>query len=363
MKTYRTLYPQLCSYQNLELAFLKARKRKTAKEYVIEFESELQRNLEQLKYELESSSYSPRALTAFIVRDPKTRKINASDFRDRVVYHAICNIIAPIFEKSFIHDSFANQKNKGTHDAIKRAEKFIGKIKLQRAGGGGAATQNSRPECIGYALKADIRHYFDTVDHRILLSIIGRKIKDPNLIWLIKLILDNHKTEAQGKGMPLGNMTSQFFANVYLDELDQYVKHKMRVKYYLRYVDDFVIFHRDKPTLERWKIEIDAFLKKNLKIELHPEKSRIIEIDKGITMLGFRIFPNNRLIKKSNARRIWKRLDAFKRRYDNGTMSQNQIANSIEGWLAYSKFANTYNLRKKVVLRAGKILFQEETLL
>jgi RNA-directed DNA polymerase len=127
MKTYRKLYPQLCSYENLELAFKKARKRKTMKDYVIEFEADLDNNLKQLKYELEAFTYSPRPLNNFVVRDPKTRKISASHFRDRVVHHALCNIIEPIFEKRFIHDSFANQKGKGTHSAIRRFEKFMRK--------------------------------------------------------------------------------------------------------------------------------------------------------------------------------------------------------------------------------------------
>jgi len=154
---------------------------------------------------------------------------------------------------------------------------------------GGGVTKNLEPKCVGYVLKADIRHYFDTVDHEILLNIISVKIKDPNVIWLIKLILDNHKAEVKGKGMPLGNLTSQFFANLYLNELDQFVKHKMKVKYYIRYVDDFVIFHADKNTLESWKNDIDQFLICNLKVELHPEKSRIIALNKGITFLGFRV--------------------------------------------------------------------------
>ena len=141
METYRTLYPQLCSYQNLELAFKKARKRKAAKEYVAEFESELQRNLEQLKYELESFTYSPKPMVAFVIRDPKTRKINASAFRDRVVHHAICNVVGPIFERQFIHDSFANQKGKGTNRAIKRAERFIRKAALPNAIGGGGVSK------------------------------------------------------------------------------------------------------------------------------------------------------------------------------------------------------------------------------
>lgn len=136
METYRSLYTELCSYKNLELAFKKARKRKTAKDYVIEFETNLEDNLIQLKYELESLTYSPAPLTTFIVRDPKTRKISSSHFRDRVVHHALCNIIEPILERDFIYDSFANQKGKGTHLAIRRAQHFIGKVARPRGGGG-----------------------------------------------------------------------------------------------------------------------------------------------------------------------------------------------------------------------------------
>ncbi len=213
-----------------------------------------------------------------------------------------------------------------------------------------------RLKCIGYALKADIRHYFDTVDHEILLAIIERKIKDPNIIWLIKLILNNYTFEIAGKGMPLGNLTSQFFANVYLNELDQYVKHKMKIKYYIRYVDDFIIFDKDKHVLEKWKAEIDEFLKCNLKVDLHPEKSMIIPLNKGITLLGYRAFPNNRLIKRSNSRRIWKRLKIFKDRYDKGELSRFELANRIGGWFAYAKFANTYKIRKRVFIKCKDII-------
>lgn len=211
----------------------------------------------------------------------------------------------------------------------------------------------------GYALKADIKHYFDTVDHEILLSIICRKIKDPDVVWLIKRILANHKVEVPGKGMPLGNLTSQFFANVYLHELDLFVKHQLKARYYIRYVDDFVIFHRDKALLESWKTQIGRFLAQSLALELHPEKSSIIPISGGITMLGFRVFRDYRLLKQSNSRRIWKRLGAFKRSYANGTMPRSRIANSIAGWLAYSRFAETYHLRKRVYLSAKEI-FQDK---
>ena len=197
-------------------------------------------------------------------------------------------------------------------------------------------------------LKADIKHYFDNIDYEILLGIIRRKISDPRIIWLIKQILSNHKTRFPGKGMPLGNLTSQFFANVYLNELDYFVKHTLKAKYYLRYVDDFVILHMDKNVLERWQCEIGQFLKSNLNVEIHPDKSRIVSVRNGITLLGFRVFYHYRLLKKSNARRVWKRLDKFKQKHQAGNIEKEKISQSLDGWLAYAEFANTYNLRMKV---------------
>lgn len=203
----------------------------------------------------------------------------------------------------------------------------------------------------GYALKADVRHYFDTVDHEVLLGIIRRKITDRNVLWLISVILRNHKTDTVGKGMPLGNLTSQFFANVYLNDLDRFVKHTLKARYYLRYVDDFIILHKDRKQLERWKIEINDFLRSELKLGLHPEKSRIVSLKGGVTMLGFRVFPHHRLLKKSNARRIWKRLERFRRKYDAAEMTLEEAVRSLDGWLAYARFANTYKLRTMVIVK------------
>lgn len=218
-----------------------------------------------------------------------------------------------------------------------------------------------KQETLGYALKADIKHYFDTVDHAVLLNIIEKKIKDEKTLWLIKTILSNHKVDASGKGMPIGNLTSQFFANVYLNELDHFVKHALRAKYYLRYVDDFTILHRDRTTLELWKEEIGNFLDAELKVKLHPEKSRIIPLEQGITMLGFRIFYHYRLLKKSNARRIWKRLERFKQKYDNGELTSEEANRSMEGWIAYAKFANTYNFRQSVSSRFSDLFSPART--
>ncbi len=353
METYRNLYSLLCSYENLESAFKKARKGKTLKDCVIEFERNLEQNLLQLKEELENLTYFPAPLTTFVVRDPKTRTISASHFRDRVVHHALCNIIAPILEKDFIYDSFANQKGKGTHMAVRRFEGFMRKVCFRRTysicGGGGGQTELSAGWYFeGYLLKADVRHYFDTVDHEILMKILKRRIRDPGVIWLIRSILENHRTDVAGKGMPIGNLTSQFFANVYLGEFDAFVKHRLKAKYYIRYVDDFVILHRDRRVLERWRREIGEFLRLSLRLELHPEKTSILPLERGVTFLGFRIFRRHKLIKKSNARRIWKRLESFREKCDGGEMTLEGAGRSLEGWMAYARFANTYALRKRV---------------
>lgn len=151
--------------------------------------------------------------------------------------------------------------------------------------------------------------------------------------------------------MPIGNLTSQFFANVYLNELDNFIKHGLKAKYYIRYVDDFIIFHRDSMTLARRREEIKEFLRRNLNIQLHEEKTRIIPIEKGVTLLGFRVFYHHRLLKKSNARRIWKRLERLGRKCAEGEITKEKALQSLEGWLAYAKFANTYKLRKRIVAK------------
>jgi retron-type reverse transcriptase len=249
MKTYNNLYPEIYSMKNLILAWKKARKGKTKKDYIIEFEKNLRDNLKLLHYELKHQYYKPKSLVTFILRDPKTRKISKSDFRDRIVHHALVRVIEPIFDKTFIYDSHANRKCKGNLLATERFYKFIRKISRN----GKIKGWFNNNQIKGYCFKADIKHYFQEIDHKVLLNIIERKIKDERVIWLIKRILDNNVYDnPKGKGMPLGNLTSQFFANVYLNELDYFVKHKLRAKYYIRYVDDFVLLNSSKEQLLSW---------------------------------------------------------------------------------------------------------------
>ncbi len=326
MKTYKNLYQELCSEENIALAFKKAQKRKSRKLYVIEFKNNLDKNLKLLRLELLSEIYSPRPLRTFIIREPKTRKIKKSYFKDRIVHHAICNILEPIFEKRFIYDSFANRKGKGNLNAVKRFDKFKQKV-----------SKNNTRNC--YVFKADIKHYFDEVNHNTLINILRGKIKDERLISLISKVLKNHSDTV---GMPLGNMTSQFFANVYLNEIDQFVKHKLRVKYYIRYVDDFVILHNNKNTLEGYKESTNIFLKDRLQLETHPTKSKILLLKRGISFLGFRNFFYHRLLRKANILNMKRRITQIAQRdYDS-------LCEYLEGWMSYANHADTYNLRQKI---------------
>ena len=339
MKTYRNLFDKLFSLENLELAFNKARKHKTLKHYVQEFEKNLNENLQKLHDELIAKTYYPLPLKTFILRDPKTRKISVSDFRDRVVHHAICNILEPIFEKYFIYDSYANRKQKGVHSALKRFDLFKRKVSNN---GQPVKGLNDDNFVKGFVLKADIKKYFDNVDHDVLFKIIGKRICDKNVLELIKKVINNHEGKIRGKGMPLGNLTSQFFANVYLNELDQFVKHTLKAKYYIRYVDDFVILHQSQTQLQELKKKIDDFLVRELLLILHPQKSSIHPLGRGVDFLGFKCFYHFRLLRKRNIMKMLRRIESFKQYYDgkNGL----EIMESLHGWTAYSMHANTYKL-------------------
>ncbi len=344
MKTYNKLYQKVCSFENLILAFRKARKGKSKKDYVLIFESNLRENIKSLQDELKSKTYIPHKLKKFVIRDPKTRIIHASIFRDRIVHHAIINLIEPIFEKRFIYDSFASRKQKGTHLAVKRFESFIRKVSLN-----GRTIKNSfnNNSIRGYVLKADIKNYFATMNHQILINILRRKIKDEDFIWLIKVILDNFDAP-KGQGLPLGNYTSQFFANVYLNDMDYFIKHRLKAKYYVRYVDDFVILHKDKKVLEDFKIKIEKYLK-NLRLELHPDKSEIHALRNGITFLGYRVFYHYKLLSKRNQKHFFNKFRKKIELYHQGVISKDKLESFLQGWLGYSKFANTYKLRQKIM--------------
>ncbi len=329
---------------NLTIAWRKARKGKASKPDVIEFEKNLMRNLLDLHYELKNKTYKPKSLTTFVLRDPKTRVISKSDFRDRVVHHAIILVIGSMFQKQFIYDSCANQINKGTTFALRRFDKFLRKV-----------TNNLKQNA--FCLKADIKHYFEEVNHAILMSILSRRIKDNDILLLIEQILNNNvfRGGEKQKGMPLGNYTSQFFANVYLNELDYFVKNVLRAKYYIRYVDDFVILHKSKRQLSIWKEEIDKFLRSRLRIELHSQKSRIMPLYRGVDFIGFRSFYHFRLLRKRNIRSMKKKVELYKQ----GIIDFSTLKESYQGWQAYARWADTYKLREEIKKKIIDILWDK----
>ncbi|MEK6893195.1 MAG: reverse transcriptase domain-containing protein [Nanoarchaeota archaeon] len=346
LKTYNNLYGKIISFENLVLAWKRARKGKTKKFYVIKFEENLKENLMQLHTELKNKTYQPKPLVIFILRDPKTRVISKSDFRDRIVHHAVCNIIEPIFDKTFIYDSCANRIGRGNLFALKRFDFFKRKI-----------TGNLRKEA--FCFKADIKHYFQEVNHEMLVEILERKIMDKEVISLIKQILNNNaQTSSQGDwgiGMPIGNLTSQFFANVYLNELDYFVKHELKAEYYIRYVDDFVILYNSKKQLEKWKEQIDSFLKNKLKLELHPQKSRIIPLSKGVDFVGFRVFYRFKLPRKRNIKKMNNKICEFEK----GEIKYANLMASYQSWQAYVKWSNSYSLRRDILKKIAKIKYQK----
>ena len=340
MKSHKNIYSKIYNLNNLVISWRKAKKGKTKKKDVIEFEKDLGKNLLNLHKELKDESYSPKPLTNFPLRDPKTRKISKSDFKDRVVHHAIINIIQQMFEEQFIYDSCANQKGKGTIFALQRFDKYTRKITK-------SGKQNA------FCLKADIKHYFQKVNHKILIKILERRIKDKLTIKLIRKILNNSADSERERerdarqisiGMPLGNLTSQFFANVYLGELDNFVKRKLRIGHYIRYVDDFIILNKSKEKLLEIKKKLDTFLKRNLKLELHQDKSRIIPLSKGIDFVGFRNFYHYKLLRKRNLRNMKNKISKYK----SGKITFSQLKDSYQGWQAYAKWANTYKTRKEI---------------
>lgn len=335
MENHKELFEKVCSFENLHLAYLKARKHKRYRREILEFSYNLENNLLELMGDLKSQKYRHGGYRKFIVCDSKKREIKAASFRDRLVHHALCNIITAIFDKGFIYDSYVCRKNKGTHKAIKRLEHFL------------RSTEDVFAGMAIYVLQCDVSKYFENIDHKILFELIAKKIKGRKILWLIKEIIESDNKEI-GKGIPIGNLTSQLFANVYLNELDQFLKHSLKVKYCIRYMDDFLILDVDKNRLRDFKQVIQNFLRNRLKLQLHPKKANVFPAEKGIDFLGYRIFRNYKLLRKSTVRRFIKRMKIYGYMLGKRLITEEKIRNSLRSWLAYAEFGNSWRLLQKL---------------
>lgn len=323
MKTHNNLFENFCSFSNLLKAYNKAKKGCRKNFENTHFFFNLENELLQLSQQLKTGNYQPQTYRYFQITEPKERTISIAAFKDRVVHHALINILEPIYEKIFIYHSYATRKNKGTHKAIIQAQKFM-------------KHQNSY-------FKSDIQKYFDSINHKILLDIIKRKISDNKLISVIEKIVSIEKN-----GLPIGNLTSQFFANIYLDILDHYIKEKLKIKSYLRYMDDFIIFSNNKHKLKTIKTEIEFFLKNNLLLKLKEKATIINDCCNGINFLGFRIFPNYIRLKQENKKRILKKLKALQNAFIKGKLSEQKYYESINSYIAFLSYFPIKQLQKKI---------------
>lgn len=342
MKKYYNLYENITSFKNLLQASQKAKKGKRSIEYVCKYEFNLENELLELRNELLNKKYDPGKYKEFNIYEPKKRMISAAPYRDRVVHHSLCNIIEPIFERAFIFDSYANRKNKGTHKAINKFQDFQKKNK--------------------YVFKCDIKKYFPSIDHQILKDIIHKKVKCEDTNWLIDKIIDNSNIQEKllnyfpgddlftpierRKGLPIGNLTSQFFANIYLNEFDHFIKEKLKCKYYIRYVDDFAIFSNNIENLRLIQKNIILFLQK-YRLSLNEKKSQIYKSNQGIKFLGFKIFKEFKLLNRDNIIRAKRRFKKYEEKLNNNEIQKEFVKSSINGWLGHIKHGNTKYLINK----------------
>lgn len=290
----------------------------------------LEDNLFQLHRELKTKTYQHSHYTAFSVCDPKLRRIHKATVRDRILHHAIFRVLYPIFDKSFICDSYSCRIGKGTHRAVSRLEKFCRKL----------SRNNSKNI---FALKCDIRKFFDSVGQDILLELIRKKVVSEDAIWLIGKIIKSFPS-----GLPLGNVTSQLFANIYLNESDQFIKHKLKTKYYLRYCDDFIILEESDKKLLNLIMPIGNFLKNKLKLNLHSDKIILRKHGQGIDFLGYVALPHCRVLRTKTRRRILKKILLKKRDLTVKKTSEKYFNQSLQSYFGILKHCRGYKIKQEI---------------
>ena len=365
------MYQQLCSWDNLLLAYRKASKGKRGQPNVAAFEYRMEDNLLLLQCELRKGIYQPGAYHSFYIHDPKKRLISAAPFRDRVVHHALCNLIEPIFEKSFVCDSYANRIGKGTHKALDRVTHFARQFR--------------------YVLTCDIRQFFPSIDHEILFKILESSLRgrflpeaiskssegdcfdgnapsrnDGNIMWLVQRILhsgigvlaeeyemvyfpgDDLFSINRPRGLPIGNLTSQFWANCFLNPFDHFVKRELNCKGYVRYVDDFLLFSNEKSELRGWREGIIERLAQ-FRLILHENKAQTRPVTEGIPFLGFIIFPDHRRLKRRKGIGFQRKLKQLNQDLMLGGIPRTKLTSSIQGWVNHVRYADTWGLRSAML--------------
>ena len=330
-KTIRNKYYKYLSYEKLLEAHNKSKKGKGYRKEIILFNLKQEEYIMWLYEQLKSKKYKHGGYTEFYVTEPKLRKIEKSKYIDRIVHRwLVDNFLKPAFVPQFIYNSYACLEEKGMHKAC---------LDLQKAMKHCKNIWNNY-----YILKMDVSKYFDSINKGILLNIIKRKIKDKDLIWLIQEILYAQKRE---KGLEIGNYTSQMFANIYLNEIDQYVKHKLKIKYYFRYMDDSVILVKTKEEAKIVLEKIKKFLKENLQLELN-KKTQIFKNKQGVNFCGYKINEYRLKIRDKGKRKLKKKVKVLKGKIKQGEITGKEAKKYLAGHMGYIKVADTYNLENKL---------------
>ena len=331
MRRENNLYPKIAEPENLRLAFWKAQRGKRHRPDVQAFRADLDLNLDRLRSTLLDESLSLGVYHYFTVRDPKVRQICAASFHDRVLHHAVMNVCEPVFERYAITDTYACRPGKGTHRAVARAQEFARRFP--------------------FLLRMDISRYFDNIDHRVLMRLLARRFKDRQLLRLFDRILETYQTRC-GKGLPIGNLTSQHFANYYLGALDHHVKEVLQVRGYLRYMDDFMLFGKTRHEMRRRLADIREFLSNELSLELK-DGVQLKATHSGVSFLGFRVFPFRTGLTSRSRRRFVTKLRLYEEEFLSGKLSENDLSRRMQAAVGFTEWADAAGFRRRVIAEYG----------
>ena len=331
MKIARALFDEMVSIEHLFHCWLEFKRGKKKRKDLQSFEGRIEDRLFHLKDELSTLSYRHGPYDHFYVTDPKQRRISKASVKDRLVHQIVYATLSPVFDKTFIFDSFSSRLGKGTHAGIARLRNLLQK-----------ASRNGKKPC--YALKMDIKRFFDTVDHALLKTLLCRTICDTRMIHLVDTIIDSFHTDAPHIGLPLGNVTSQLFANVYLNELDLYIKHQLREPYYLRYCDDFILLSNGEAHLKGLIDPIRGFLQDTLHLRLHPKKISLKKFTQGIDFLGYVLFPHYTRVRTKTKKRLKKRLQKTHEHYVSGHIAPTALNQCLQSYLGVLSHADEFTL-------------------
>jgi retron-type reverse transcriptase len=332
MKVNHNSYHKLTTKKNIFRGFKAFLKGKKHKQDVINFSQNKEVNLEKLHAELVSKTYLPGKYSQFIVRDPKTRIIHKACVVDRIVHHIVSDVLEDNYDSTFIYHSYACRKDKGTHKGIRESK-------------------NNRRTC--WILKCDISKFFASVNHEKLTEILSRRVKDQEFLDLLEKIVNSFYSDkttdlSNKKGIPIGNLTSQLFSNIYLNELDQFVKHTLKVKFYLRYADDFAFISYDREYLLGLIDPLQKFLKGSLDLDLHPKKIILRKFSSGVDFLGYIIFPKYILPRTKTKRRLVRKIHEKVKQFKAGEISEESLNQTIQSYYGFLIHANTYEFKQKL---------------